>query len=1030
VTVCASCGQENPEGFRLCGMCGAALVAPAPERRKLATLLFCDATGSTALGERLDAESVRELMFSYFHEMRNAVERHGGTVEKFVGDAVLAVFGVPVASEDDALRAVRAAAEMRERLEELNRDLESRFGARLALRMGINTGEVVVGDASTRQTFVSGDAVNTAARLEQAAAPGEILLGELTHRLAQAGLEAEPVAPVPAKGKAEPVAAFRLLSVARGPTAARRFEAPLVGRDDELAELERLFARAASEQRCLLATVVGEPGVGKSRLCAELISRLAGRASVYAGRCLSYGEGISYWPLGEIVRQAAGIRDEHSTTEARRRLAELVEPRVGEPIAAAIGLAGGSFERHEIAFAFRGLFEALAGEHPLVALVDDVHWAEPTLLEVLRQIAERARAPILLLCTARPELLEADPLWPLAVRLEPLGEAAARELVAALAEVPEALRRRVVAASGGNPLFVGELLALLREQPDEQALPPTLSALLAARLDRLPEPERAAAERAAIEGETFHRGAVIELSSAEARPLVAANLAALVSKELIRPAPASFVGEAAFRFKHALVREAVYAGMAKRLRCELHETFAGWLEGMVGDRLAEHEEISGYHLERSYLLWCELRPVDQHAAGLARRAADRLAAAGRRAFGRGDGRAAANLLSRADSLLGEEEPARLEILPVLAEALYDVGDVERMQSVLVEASASAERSDDPRLRGHVALVSLLLRVFVDPTIPLDEVDSEARRLIALFGDLGDDFGLARAWRLCSWVPFVEARGVACEEALEQAVDHARRAGAEREELHSLLYLAEQGLYGTIPIAAGIRRCEAILQRVGGSRLAEAAVVRNRATLEAALGRIEDARASIGSAQASFEDLGLKRELGWTLVFWGYFVELAAGDGLQAELHARSGYRTLEEVSEAQSRAAAYLARVLYERGAFDDVDSLTRISEQAAAPSDRVTQIVWRGTRAMLLARRGALEEAEALAREALALARRSDWLSLRAGAHMDLAEVLRHAGRSAEAADAADQARGLYERKQNLAGAAKARALLAGMPA
>ncbi|HEU4978268.1 MAG TPA: hypothetical protein VFT42_05195, partial [Solirubrobacteraceae bacterium] len=664
-------------------------------------------------------------------------------------------------------------------------------------------------------------------------------------------------------------------------------------------------------------------------------------------------------------------------------------------------------------------------ERPLVALIDDVHWAEPALLELLREIAGRARAPILVLCTARPELLEADPQWPVAARLEPLGSADAQALVEALADVPEAVRTRVVAASGGNPLFLGELLALLRERPDEETLPPTLSALLAARLDLLPEPERATAERAAIEGEVFHRGGVLELTPEHARPHVAASLAGLAGKELIRPAPASFAGEAAFRFKHVLVRDAAYAGTAKKLRAELHERFAGWLERAVGDRAAEYEEIIGYHLERSYRFWCELGPVDAQATALAQRAAERLASAGRRALARGDGRVAAGLLTRATSLLPEEEPVRIELLTVLAEALFDVGELERMRAVLAEAAAGADRSGDIRSQGHVALVALLARIFTDAATPLGEVDAEARRLIALFDGLGDDLGLARAWRLASWMPFMEARADACERALERAAEHARRAGAEREELQSLDGLAEHAFYGRTPIAEGIRRCDRILERVSASRMAEAAVLRDRATLEAALGQIQAARTSIGSAHATLEELGLKRELGWTLLFWGYFVELTAGDAHQAEVRAREGYRIVGEVDEARGRAAAYLAEVLYQRAAFDEARSLTRISEENAAPVDRVTQIVWRGTRAKLLARRGELADAEALAREALASAGESDWLNLQAGAHLELADVLRQAGRSAEADALTDEARVLYERKGNLAGAAKARALL-----
>ncbi len=394
----------------MCGMCGASLAAVRPERRKLATLLFCDMSGSTAMGERVDAESVRDLMFRYFDTLRSALERHGGTVEKFIGDAVVAVFGVPVAHEDDALRAVRAAAEIRGRVAGLNAELERRFGVTIAVRMGVNTGEVVTGGPSAAASVVTGDAVNVAARLEQAAPPGEILLGELTYRLVRDTVAVGPVEPVAAKGKAEPVLAYRLVSIAPGTSAPARRPGLFVGREDELTTLGRLFEQAISGRRCLLAPIVGEPGVGKSRLVYEVSAGLAGRATMLAGRCLSYGEGITFWPLVEIVRQAAGICDEDSPQEARERIGRLTTPEVAERVAAVVGL-GGEIAAAELGWAVRRLFEGLARERPLVVIVDDAHWAEPALLDLLEQVAESAAAPMLLLCPARPELLRARPDW-------------------------------------------------------------------------------------------------------------------------------------------------------------------------------------------------------------------------------------------------------------------------------------------------------------------------------------------------------------------------------------------------------------------------------------------------------------------------------------------------------------------------------------------------------------------------------------------------------------------------------------------
>src|SRR4051812_16869108 len=355
VRICPACGTENREGARFCDGCGASLTGPAVERRKLATLVFCDMTGSTAMGERVDAETVRGLMLSYFHEMRGALERHGGTVEKFVGDAVLAVFGVPEAHEDDALRGCRAALEMQSRLAGLNVDLERRFGTTIALRIGVNTGEVVAGDPSSRETFVTGDAVNVAARLEQAAEPGAVLLGESTYRLVRDAVVVEPVEPLAAKGKSEPVAAYRLLEVGGLAPPPRRVGTPFAGRGHELTLLEGEFEAAAAERRCRLVTVVGEPGVGKSRLAAELTDRIGARARAVRGGCLSYGEGITYWPIAQIVRELAEIHDEQSAAEARARIdAVLARTPDGGLIAAKIaqllGLAEGAASAPETAW--------------------------------------------------------------------------------------------------------------------------------------------------------------------------------------------------------------------------------------------------------------------------------------------------------------------------------------------------------------------------------------------------------------------------------------------------------------------------------------------------------------------------------------------------------------------------------------------------------------------------------------------------------------------------------------------------------
>jgi class 3 adenylate cyclase len=531
MTVCARCGHENRAEARFCDACGTALEPSAGERRKLATLLFCDMSGSTAMGERVDPESVREIMFAYFHEMRGAIERHGGTVEKFIGDAVMAVFGVPVAHEDDALRACRAAFEMQRRLGVLNEELERRYGATIALRIGVNTGEVVAGEATARQALVTGDAVNVAARLEQAASPGEVLIGEPTFRLVRDAVSADEVAPLVLKGKAEPLRAYRLTHVeAAAPARARRLDTPMVGRRAEVELLRAELAEAAAGHP-VLATVMGEPGVGKSRLAAELISSAQGEFQVLSGRCLQYGEGITYWPIGEIVRQAAAIRDEHSREEAQARLNAL-DPAEAAVVAQAIGLQEGHASTQEIATAIQRLLGSLARRNRLFLFVDDIHWAEDALLELLAALpAHVGNAPLFILCLARPELRDEHPQWEATVRLQPLERNDSSALVEQLlghASLPAGLAERISSAAAGNPLFVEELVGMLIDDGLLErrngswaadpglagfSIPPTLRELLGARLDRMPVGERAVLERGAVEGQVFHRGAVLELSA-------------------------------------------------------------------------------------------------------------------------------------------------------------------------------------------------------------------------------------------------------------------------------------------------------------------------------------------------------------------------------------------------------------------------------------------------------------------------------------------------------------------------------------
>src|SRR5262245_5227896 len=559
--------------------------------RKTVTILFSDVVTSTELTERLDPESMRRVMAHYFDEMQAIVERHGGTVEKFIGDEVMAVFGIPTIHEDDALRAVRAASEMRDRLAELNEEFEKTWGVRLNTRTGVNTGQVVAGDPLAGGTYVTGDPVVLAKRLEQAAEPGQILIGKATYPLIKDAIKAGPLESLRVKGKAEPVDPLRLDDVdVLAPGLTRRLDAPLVGRRTELARLGEGFDEAVRANSCRLLTVIGPAGIGKSRLAAELNATLSDRATWLTGRCLPYGDGITFWPLAEIVREAGGIAavaEAIEDSEDADVVVELIQGTIGpSPV------AGGSDESF---WAVRRFLEAMAARKPLVVCLEDIHWAQRTFLDLIEYLAAVwiRDAPIVLLCLTRPELLDTEPSWlnprPNAsvLALEPLSEAEADILLDALVgdgTLTEPMRRRIATTSEGNPLFVEQMAAMAAEEGNgEVAVPPSIFALLAARLDRLSAEERAVIERASVIGKEFVHREIVELCPPELRPMVGRNLMALVRKDLIRPAPSASAREDGFRFRHALIRDAAYDALPKEIRAELHEYFAGQVEEHVDE---------------------------------------------------------------------------------------------------------------------------------------------------------------------------------------------------------------------------------------------------------------------------------------------------------------------------------------------------------------------------------------------------------------------------------------------------------------
>lgn len=695
---CQNCGRENADDARFCSACGTEFaVGPSREQRKVVTVLFCDLVGSTALGESTDPEALRARMRRYFEDLRVILERHGGSVEKFVGDAVMAVFGIPAAHEDDALRAVRAASEMR--------DAIAAHG--LEARIGINTGEVVVGGHG--ETLVTGDAVNVAARLEQAAGSGEILVGSETRLLVRDAVRAEAVEPLALKGKSEPVEAYRLVEVL-GDAAplARHMDTPLVGRESERDRLWRDFEDAAEKRTCRLFTLLGPAGIGKSRLVADFVERVGATADVLRGRCLSYGEGITYWPLVEML------------------IAIGVEPD------SVIGISP-----HDTQLAFRRLLETRAADRPQVVVIDDLQWAEPVFVDLVEHVADLSRdAPIFLLCIARTELLDARPGWgggklnATSLLLEPLGADECAELMTRLGDdgsLDDELRERITVASAGNPLYVEEMLAMVREHGggDHIAVPPTIQALLQARIDSLDGDVRVVMERGAVEGEVFHRGAVAELSPGPVRDGMETHLATLVRKELIRSAPPTFPEDEGFRFRHLLIRDAAYESLPKATRAELHERFADWLST---HDLVERDEIVGYHLEQAYRYRVELDPGDAALPALAARASEHLASAGRGALDRADFNAGVVLLRRAASLPGDNE-RRLAVLPELASALGETGEADDALQLLEEAAGS----ENELTRARAAITRAIYKQ------QMVEHPDEIREI---FERAGDDYGLS------------------------------------------------------------------------------------------------------------------------------------------------------------------------------------------------------------------------------------------------------------------------------------------------
>ena len=1052
--VCSQCGTENPDVAKFCLACGSPLAAAAPpqEFRKVVTIVFSDLKGSTSMGERLDSESLREVMTRYFDTMRAELEQHGGVVEKFIGDAVMAVFGLPKLHEDDALRAVRAAAGMQRALEELNDELDQQWGVRLANRTGVNTGEVVAGDPTSGQRLVTGDAVNVAARLEQAADEREVLLGDLTYRLVRDFVDVEPVQPLELKGKSEPVPAYRLVGVREGAERPRRLDAPMVGRDRELEQLSVMLGEAVDARRCRLVTVVGEAGVGKSRLIDEFVRSVEGDVSFLRGRCLPYGDGITFWPLAEAVRQASGIMERDSTESALKKLSALSgDAEAEERVASAIGLSPTQFPVEELFWGARKLLEALARLRPLLVLFEDVHWAETTFLELIEHVVDATDdAGLLVVCTTRPEFLERRPDWSTTagsarIELERLTEdetSAVAEHLLGMAGLDERVRARIVQAAEGNPLFVEQLLSMLIDEGlirfengvwraeadiDRAVVPPTIQALLAARLDYLEPEERAVIEPASVVGHVFFKDAVSYLLPEPARHDLGARLGSLTDKQLVHPDLSHSLEEEAFRFHHILIRDTAYEGILKRARATFHEQFVEWADSVNREGATEYEEINGYHLEQAFRYLSELGPVDDHGRALAADAASRLASAGRRAFARGDMPAAANLLERSAVLFPEDDLRRLELLSSLGEALMEIGEFAKAELFVDQAILQAKEREETRIWADAVVTRLLVRHHVVPDLERwsEEVIREQEQVIPVLEHVSAHAELAKAWRLVGYVHGSVLRWSEQLDAHRRAIEHARLAADARLEARLIAEYTAGLRDGPTHVSEAIRECEEALERGLADRQAEAFVLCSLARLRAMEGDFGQARELIARARRLRDELGANVIVPLTSL-QSSRVETLAAD-LQAAEHAlRGDFEKLSAMGDKYllPTVAALLARAISEQDRYADAAEMYATAEERADEDDVETKAVLLCVRARLLAHDGDLPGAERAAREAVEVLTSIEAPDMRGDCLVTLAEVLATAARPDEARAALEEALELYERKGNLVSADRARAL------
>jgi class 3 adenylate cyclase/tetratricopeptide (TPR) repeat protein len=923
--------------------------------RKLATVLFVDLVSSTGFVATSDPEVVRRRVQRFFDGVSTCILTHGGIVEKFAGDAVMAAFGVPLAHEDDAERAVRAALAIHAKVRELG----------LEARIGIESGEVVA-DA-TDSTFATGGAVNVAARLQQIAGAGEIVIGPGTARLTEGLFEIAPTGSLELRGFPEPVSAFRVEAACEGGRPFGSMTAPLVGREEELELLETTYSRTVRHRRASLFTLYGEPGVGKSRLAREFVAGLEG-ATVLAGRCLPYGEGVTYWPLAEMVKASAGIADDDPSEEAREKLRDYCED---DAVADLLALAAGVLEAvegerspQEISWAARAWGEQLAQAQPLVLVFEDIHWAEEPLLDLVEHLTAWVKdAPLLIVCLARPELLDVRPTWgggsvrSTAIELEPLPPEESAELVDALLaqrELPIDVDA-VLEKSEGNPLFVEETIRMLVEQNGGAAterIPDTLQALIAARIDRLPPEQRAVLQRASVIGRIFWPGAIAHHSTDLEDPETALN-GLLLRDFIVRESRSSISNETAFKFKHVLIREVAYSGLSKSARAEYHALFAAWLAERTGEELLE---IRAFHLDQAARLHEELD--GKPPAELAEQAADALSRAGDRALSRESFRTARKLFLRAVEL-GPTLSRRYSA----ARAAWRLGDYVAL-AVEMEHVRALAKGTDPKLEGRA------LTALADVALIRDADAARARELVDCALEVLTDDDIARydALRTRSQIAGWLGDSAGFERWATEALEVARHTGRKDFEAMQI-----QSLSNSYLLRLELERAAPLVERAleladeSGSVVGRAAAHHALAWLEHTRGAWPEAEAAYTVARDLYAEIGLTSTEATMILHLGRLAE-AQGDDECAEKHMRDAIRMFKGLRDRAHLCEAQrsLAQLLAKHGKLEEAERLALEARESVGTEDRMSISTTRLALGVVRAAQGRDAEAEELLRAAV----------------------------------------------------------------